>query len=265
MSSMASWLRPPKRGVVAAVAWLAWHALAADPAPGAPKAEPPVIRIVQPLGVEPGDTVRLTLRGHRLDGVSEVGVQGWKDARGEVVARGDATPINGLDAARVGDRRLEARLSVPADAAPGTNAALVVKGTNGVSTTFPIMVVRRGLLTGEKEPNDGFRDAPGAPVPVVLRGGFPTKGDVDVFRVTLPAGRRLRAEVMAERLGTTLDATLAIYDARRAVVASVDDTAGRDPWLEFEARDGGEYYVVVGYANDQAAPSHEYLLFLSTP
>lgn len=265
MSCMASQPCALKRVALAGLAWLAWHASAAEPAAGVPKPEPPVIRIVQPLGMEPGEVVRLNLRGHRLDGVSEVLVQGWKDVRGEIVARGEATPINGLDVARVGDRRLEVKLAVPADAAPGTNAALVLKGTNGASTAFPLLVVRKGLLTGEKEPNDGFRDAPGAPVPLVLRGGFAAKGDVDVFRVTLPAGRRLRAEVMAERLGTTLDATLAVHDARRAVVATVDDAAGRDPWLEFEARDGGDYYVVVGYANDQAAPTHEYLLFLSTP
>ena len=53
--------------------------------------------------------------------------------------------------------------------------------------------------------------------------------------------------------------------SRKAVVASVDDTAGRDPVVEFESKAGGDYFVVVGYANDHAAPTHEYLLFLTHP
>ena len=231
----------------------------------AKKPEPPVLRVVQPLGVEPGESVRWTVRGQRLDGVTSVEVAAWPGFKAEVVSRGEAPGINGLDAGRVGDRRLELKATVPLDAVPGTNAAWVVSGTNGVSAPFPLVVVRKGLLLGEKEPNDGFRDAPGAPVPSVLRGGFAAKGDVDVFRVTVPTGRRLRAEVLAERAGSTLDAIVTVYDARRATVASVDDTAGRDPVVEFESKDGGEYFVAVSYANDQAAPTHDYLLYLTLP
>lgn len=248
-------------GVVLAAA----AATAAARGEDAKKPEPPVVRVVQPLGVEQGETVRWTVRGQRLDGVVSAAVAAWPGFRAEVASRGEAPAINGLDAARVGDRRLELKGTVPPDAAPGTNAALVVSGTNGVSGPFPLVVVRKGLLAGEKEPNDGFRDAPGAPVPVVLRGGFAAKGDVDVFRVTVPAGRRLRAEVWAERVGSTLDAMLTVYDARRATVAAVDDTVGRDPAVEVESKEGGDYFVAVGYANDQAAPTHEYLLYLTFP
>jgi hypothetical protein len=247
-------------GVATMVAW-AGSARPED----AGRADPPVLRLVQPLGVEPGEEARLTIRGQRLGTNGTVSAEGLKDVRVEWVGQGDAPGINGFDAARVGDRKVEVKLTVPAGVAPGTNVALVFRGTNGVSAPFRLMVVRKGLLAGEKEPNDGFRDAPGAPVPVVLRGGFATKGDVDVFRVNLPEGRRLRAEVMAERLGSTLDATCAVYDAGKALVASVDDTAGRDPVVEFEAKRGGDYFVVVGYVNDQAAPTHEYLLFLTQP
>ncbi len=258
MSCMA---RTQTWALAAAALWATAVASGAEPA----KAEPPVVRVVQPLGVEPGDTVRLSVRGQRLDGVESASVPAWPGAKAEIVSRGEAPGINGLDAARVGDRRIELKWSVPPDALPGTNAALVLAGTNGVSAPFPLVVVRKGLLVGEKEPNDGFRDAPGAPVPVVLRGGFAAKGDVDVFRVAVPAGKRLRAEVLAERAGSTLDAMLTVYDARRAVVAAVDDSAGRDPVLEWESKEGGEFFVAVGYANDQAAPTHDYLLYLTYP
>jgi hypothetical protein len=61
---------------------------------------------------------------------------------------------------------------------------------------------------------------------------------------------------------STLDAMLTVYDARFAVVASVDDALGRDPLVEFEVKESGEYFVAVSYANDQAAPTHEYVLVM---
>jgi hypothetical protein len=197
--------------------------------------------------------------------VSNAVVRGWNGASIEIVARGDATAISGLDAARVGDKRIELTFTVPSDAREGTNAALVVTGPGGDSAPFPLVVLPRGGVGPGKEPNDGFRDAPGAPVPTILRGGFEAKGDVDVFRVRLAAGRRFRAEILASRVGSTLDATLSLYDERHALVMSVDDTSGRDPVLEADIRDGGDYFIAVGYVNDQASPTHDYLLFLRQP
>jgi hypothetical protein len=90
------------------------------------------------------------------------------------------------------------------------------------------------------------------------------KGDIDVFRVSLKAGTRLRAEVYAARFQSTLDAILTVYDERFAVVSAVDDSVGRDPMLEVAVEEGGEYFVAVGYANDLAASTHEYVLVLET-
>lgn len=238
--------------------------IGADPAP-AKKPDPPVVAVVQPLGVEMGETVRLRVRGRNFDGVSNAVVKGWKDVPIEISARGDATAIAGLDAARVGDKRLELSMKVPVDAREGTNTTLVLVGPGGESIPFPLVVLPKGGVLSGKEPNDGFRDAPGATVPTVLRGGFEAKGDVDVFRVRLVAGKRFRAEILASRVGSTLDATLSLYDERHALVKAVDDTWGRDPVLEADIADGGEYFIAVGYVNDQAAPTHEYLLFLTQP
>jgi hypothetical protein len=42
----------------------------------------------------------------------------------------------------------------------------------------------------------------------------------------------------------------------------VDDALGRDPVVEFEVKESGEYFVAVSYANDQTAPTHEYVLVM---
>lgn len=230
-----------------------------------PEAPPlPVIRLVQPLGIEVARTTRLRLRGQHLDGTNQVHVRGI-EAGIRIVAQTAATPVAGLPPERIGDRQIELELDLSRVSAVATNASVVVAGPGGESVPFPLLLVPPGSVTGEKEPNDGFRTAPGAPVPVRIRGNLESKGEVDVFRITLQPGRRFRAEILAARHHSTLDAMLTLYDSRLAVVASADDTLGRDPVIDHDVVDGGDYFIAVGYANDDAAPTHEYLLNLSQP
>ena len=240
-------------------AWLQ----AEEPAKDKPKPEPPVVRLVQPIGIEAGTKVKLKIRGQHFNGTNTVRVAGWDGAGNvPVLSQGEAKAVSGVDAGRIGDRQVEVELTVPAGAAPGTNALLWVGGATGESPAFPLLVLPAGTVTGEKEPNDGFRTAPGAKLPVRLRGAMEAKGDVDVFRVELKAGKRFRGEVQAARWMSTLDAMLTVYDSRFAVVASVDYALGRDPVVEFEVKESGEYFVAVSYANDQTAPTHEYVLVM---
>lgn len=232
-----------------------------EPAKPAPKAELPVIRLVQPIGIEAGKPTKVRVRGQFFEGVTAMRIQnGDVKTPVKVGASVEAKAVTGFDAARIGDRQFEVELSLPADPQPGTNTALVITGPAGDSAPFPLLILPGGTVTGEKEPNDGFRAAPGATLPVRLRGAMEAKGDVDVFRVELKSGKKFRAEVMAARWKSTLDAMLTVYDSKYAMIASVDDTLGRDPVLEFEVKDSGEYFVAVSYANDQAASTHEYIL-----
>lgn len=240
-------------------AWL--HA--DEPVKDKPKPELPVVRLVQPIGIEAGTKVKLKIRGQHFNGTNTVRVAGWDGAGNvPVLSQGEAKAVSGVDAGRIGDRQVEVELTVPAGAVPGTNALLWVGGATGESAAFPLLVLPAATVTGEKEPNDGFRTAPGAKLPIRLRGAMEAKGDVDVFRVELKAGKRFRGEVQAARWMSTLDAMLTVYDARFAVVASVDDALGRDPVVEFEVKESGEYFVAVSYANDQTAPTHEYVLVM---
>jgi len=235
--------------------------IADEPAKPAPKPVPPGIRLVQPLGIEAGKPTKLRVRGQFFDGVTAMWVQnGDVKIPVKVGTAVEAKAVTGFDAGRMGDRQFEVELTLPAEALPGTNTVLMITGPAGESSPFPLLILPTGTVTGEKEPNDGFRAAPGATLPIRLRGAMEAKGDVDVFRVELKAGKTFRAEVMAARWKSTLDAMLTVYDARYAVIASVDDVLGRDPVVEFEVKDSGEYFVAVSYANDLAASTHEYIL-----
>lgn len=261
---MRSGIRTVAGGIGCLLACLAGLWLhAEEPAKEKPKPEPPVVRLVQPVGIEAGTKVRLKVRGQRFDGTNTVRVAGWDGAGNvPVLSQGEAKAVSGVDPARIGDRQIEVELTVPAGVSPGTNALLWVAGIAGESQAFPLLVLPAASVTGEKEPNDGFRTAPGATLPIRLRGAMEAKGDVDVFRVQLKSGKRFRGEIQAARWMSTLDAMLTVYDARFAVVASVDDALGRDPLVEFEVKESGEYFVAVSYANDQAAPTHEYVLVM---
>jgi hypothetical protein len=230
------------------------------------KAVMPRIALVQPAVLEAGAKVKLRLRGEALDTVTAVRFEGFQPAvELELSGKGEASGISGYDAQRVGGKKVELTVSVPADAQLGTNVSVRVTGPGGDSAAYGLLMVPAGSLKTEKEPNDGFRDAPRVPLGLWVRGGMEAKGDVDVFRVELESGRRFRAEIYAARLGSTLDAMLTVYDRRQAVVMSVDDAVGRDPVVEFEVKESGEYFVAVLSANDKPASSHEYVLNLMQP
>lgn len=257
----------PSRGVLLLAAAAAASAGAAGAASAADPAPPPVPRLLvaQPFAFEAGAATRLRLRGLNLTNATAVRITGpGSNAPVAVRARGEAVKLDGLEPSRVGDQRLEVEFTLPPDTVPGTNSALVVDTPAGSSAPFPVWVAAPGSLPGEKEPNNGFRDAPGAPLPFALRGGLEAAGDVDVFRVRLESGQSLHAEVFAARFGSTLDAMLTLYAEGGAVLASADDTFGRDPALDFRATATGDCFVAVSYANEKAAATHDYLLQLRT-
>lgn len=258
-------------GAVAGILFAALALPAADDAKDAKdakdaakkKPDPPRVLVVQPLGIEVGTLAKLRVRGTALTNATSVRLTGpGSNAPVVLGARGDAVKIEGFDAARVGDQRLEIEFTLPVGTDAGTNTALVVEGPNGASASFPLVVLPAGWVLGEKEPNNGFREAPGAKPPVNLRGALDNSGDVDVFRVELESGQTLHAEVLAARFGSTLDAMLTLYTGDGAVVASNDDAFGRDPSIDRKVAATGDYFVAVSYANEKAAATHEYVLQL---
>ncbi len=261
------WATGKRLVCLCAAALLSVQGLAEGPKPEPKKPTPPTIAVVLPLGVEAGSRQKLTVRGLNVTNATAVRLTGLTPALTiEIKDRGAAAKIDGFDAQRVGDQRLEVELSLPANTSTGTNIALVVVSPDGDSKPFPLLVAAAGRIIAEQEPNNGFREAGALDDGKTVRGALETLTDVDVFGCELQAGQTLRAEVMAERLGATLDATLSLYDAKGRLLTSNDDAKGlgRDSLLEFKAPSAGRYLLAVSGVTEKAGAASVYLLTVTT-
>lgn len=78
--------------------------------------------------------------------------------------------------------------------------------------------------------------------------------DVDMYRVDLPRGGQITAEIVAKRLtsGSTLDSVLRLFNALGEQIAVNDQFYGQDSFIDLFVTTGGTYYVgVSGFGNDR--------------
>ena len=66
---------------------------------------------------------------------------------------------------------------------------------------------------------------------------------LDYYKIPLKAGQHVVIDVVAERIDSRLDATLALFDPNGREIRRVRDTRGKDPVIEFTATADGNYAV----------------------
>lgn len=222
--------------------------------------------MVTPLHLSIGETNRITVRGLNLTNAISARFVGPDGAvrTVSVQSRGPANPIDGFDLQRVGDQKLELEVALDSSFASGTNNRIVLASPGGESQPFPLFAARPDEVVSEKEPNNSFREASLAKSGMIIRGAIDAAGDVDVFQFEVEPGDKLRLEVIAERMGSTLDAALSLYDHTGNLLAQSDDTLGRDPRIEWTSTKLEAVRIVVSSVNEKAAASHQYLLKLES-
>ena len=187
--------------------------------------ESPTVDRFFPPGGQIGTTVEAEIKGKP----GESPLQVWSD-RNEL-------EIN------VTDDRTSATVIIPDSAKPGLHW---LRFYNEFGTTE-----LRPFITGivpdvaEKEPNNRPDEASllGSPA-VTVNGVLQSTGDVDVYRVDVPAGRTLVASMVAHRqLGSPMDAVLQLLDSHGTVVAQNDDDHGTDPFVAFHVPSDGTWYL----------------------
>src|SRR5581483_1103629 len=88
--------------------------------------------------------------------------------------------------------------------------------------------------------------------------------DVDVWSFEAKKGQSVTARVLANRIGSPLDAKLEILDARGKVLAENDDALGSDPGLRFVAPADGRYQVRIQDVNMRGGQAYVYRLTLTS-
>ncbi len=219
---------------------------------------PPQVKLVNPLGVPPGGTVKLTLRGLRLDEVVQFVTPGVP-ATFRLLDQGKSPPPDKLPPNVAGDTQAVIEVALPKEL-PGDFLDFIVVSLHGESAPHRLWLDRDPVLA-EKEPNDGFRQAQAIHIPQVVYGTVGRGQDVDVFRFEGKAGQRIMAEVFAARSGSPLDSILTLYDAAGQELANNDDAGGGvDSRLECTLPRDGTYYLSLIDAHDAGGQSYAYRL-----
>jgi hypothetical protein len=226
------------------------------------KKDTPKILLALPLGVPVGKPTRVTLRGLKLDAVTEMR---WADPKVstpiKVLSKGKAAVPDKMEASRVGDTQVEVEVTLTPEMTSAPS--LVVRTPAGDSNAHPLLFETECEVLAKKEPNGGFRQAQPLDLPRVVEGVIGQGQDVDVFRVEGKAGQKLTAEVLASRFGSALDSTLTVYDAAGRQLAWSDDVeGGSDARLELTLPRDGTYFVSLADANDSGSPLHLYRLLV---
>lgn len=138
---------------------------------------------------------------------------------------------------------------------------------NSTSGTDEVYNFRIAATTGDNESNDTMAQA--TPVAfdaggqatfqgVTLGNGLSGNLDVDLYRIDIPRGAFISAEIFAERLTnpSTLDSYLRLFNALGEELAFNDQSVQSDSLINFFVQTGGTYYIgVSGFGNDDYDPA----------
>lgn len=138
---------------------------------------------------------------------------------------------------------------------------------NNVGGSNHVYNFRIAAATGDNEPNDQLVEATtlafdasstARVTGVTLGNGLFGPLDVDLYKVVMPRGGQITAEIIAQRLpaGSTLDGFLRLFDANGVQLNENDQFFGNDPFMDFFVQTAGTYYVgVSGFGNEAYTPT----------
>jgi hypothetical protein len=222
------------------------------------KKDLPIVVVATPLGVPASKDTKILLRGLRLDTATKVE---FAEGVGEVkiLRKGKVGVPNQAKAEHYGDTEVEVQLTAPAGK---DRFNLVVTTPAGKSGPHAILIDGPEVIA-EKEPNNGYRTAQEVKIGQTVAGTIASNQDVDCYKFEGEAGQGIVAEVLANRLGSPLDAVLTLTDDGGQIVAQADDLPdSRDARIEVKLPRKGTYYLTLQDAHDVGSNVHGYRLQL---
>lgn len=135
---------------------------------------------------------------------------------------------------------------------------------NGAATNPTAFIASSLPQVLEQEPNDEAAKATRVTIPCGISGRIGVPRDLDCFLFAAKKGKAIRFEVKARRFGTTLqsslDSLLEVMNSKGAVLASNDDTFGKDAALVFTPPADGDYVLRIRDLNSKGGPTAVYYL-----
>ena len=159
-------------------------------------------------------------------------------------------------------RQWDAEVHVAANAALGVASWDTFCASGGSSGSLPFVV---GDLPEfiEVESNSTLETAHPIDLPVTVNGQIHGERDLDYYRIELQTGEVVYGEVLARRLGSTLEPTIAVFDASGKPQTYQEDSLGDDPLFAFKAEEAGTYFIQIGNVSFHGSPSHVYRINLT--
>ena len=176
----------------------------------------------------------------------------WGEAIDAKVSSGSAGTVVRLDAAAT------------TEVAQSDEILATIASKQGFTGHRPLATVSN-FIEATETAETTEKGQPLATVPVAVTGTLATAGEADKYLIDVVAGQKLRLQVFAQRVGSSIDAVLSVRKPGGAQLATSDDASGSaDPLLDFNVPgDTPQLEVVVTDMQRRAGADHTYRLAIS--
>lgn len=193
---------------------------------------------VQPQTARAGESVTVSLYGKNLEDLREL-----RFTHPGITAKPEFLPADEFfPQPRM--KGMNFIVTVSSDVPPGIYEVRAV-GYYGFSTARPF-VVAKADSTEVAEIADHSTQEKAMPIEInsVVSATANNRG-IDWYRIKGKAGKRLLINILAERIDSRLDGLLILYDPQGREIGRNRQRYGRDPFLELNARQDGDYLLAV--------------------
>lgn len=218
-------------------------------AAGQSSAQAPTITFTTPLALKPGQSNDLKLQGGALAGPTEF----WTSFPSQSALKPDV-PMNGTNAAEC-----VYSVTVPSDVPVGIYGVRVAT-TNGVSP-MRLVVIDDLPSIAQAAGNTSSTGAQALTLPTAVDGQVSNLSQ-HYFKFTVTAGQVVMFDLLARRIGSTLDPMIRLLDSKGRELAYSDDVPGlrSDCRLCYTFKDAGEYMLEVRDIRFQGSANHFFRL-----
>ncbi|WP_298869078.1 hypothetical protein [uncultured Gimesia sp.] len=214
------------------------------------------LRRISPFSAVAGKTVDMTIIGTNLDQTTEL-----RFTHPGIIAKPVLLPIDDLfPQARIQNTRFN--VTVSPDVPPGIYEARAVSSF-GLSTARPFVVAASDSREVQETGAHATRETSlSVDVNSVITGDVPSRG-IDWYKFKAKAGQRVLLEILAERIDSRLDGQIVVYDSQGREIDRNRDWYGRDPFIEVQPKQDGEFYLAISDILYRGGSEHFYRLSIS--